>query len=105
MDSNKESDSVPDFTFPDDGGRPHIEKSSSPPKFRPNDQVELYDSKLNEWTGPYFVSQHELKYTLDNGQQEERRQYKLCNDQQEEVNDGNWVGENDLRLYDPFEDR
>ncbi|KAL7800906.1 hypothetical protein V8C43DRAFT_326095 [Trichoderma afarasin] len=91
MDSTKESISVPEFTFPDDGGRPIIRKSSSPPKFRPNDQVLLYNSKCKEWTGPYLVSY------VDN------RQYKLCNEQQQEVNDGKLVEEAALKLFDPFE--
>ncbi|KAL6798174.1 hypothetical protein J3E68DRAFT_399173 [Trichoderma sp. SZMC 28012] len=92
MDSTKEPTSVPEFTFPDDGGRVLSTRSSHPPEFRLGDQVKLYDSELDEWTGPYLVSY------VDN------RRYKLCNDQQEEVNGGQWVEEAALRLFDPFEE-
>ncbi|KAL7954334.1 hypothetical protein V8C34DRAFT_294544 [Trichoderma compactum] len=70
---------------------PIIRKSSSPPQFRPNDQVLFYDSKRKEWLGPYLMSY------VDN------RQYKLCNEQQQEVNDGKLVEEAALKLFDPFE--
>ncbi|KAL6825567.1 hypothetical protein J3E69DRAFT_272018 [Trichoderma sp. SZMC 28015] len=91
MDSTKEPISVPEYTFPDDGGRPIIRKSSSPPKFRPNDQVLFYNTKRKEWTGPYLVCYHE------------NRQYKLGNEQQQEVNGGKLVEEAVLKLFDPFE--
>ncbi|KAL7919053.1 hypothetical protein ACQKWADRAFT_213792 [Trichoderma austrokoningii] len=88
MDSTKEPITTPTFV---DGGRPIIKKSSNSPKFRPNDQVLFYDSNLKDWTGPFLVSH--LK----------DRQYKLCNEQQQEVNDGQWIEEATIKLFDPFE--
>lgn len=52
--------------------------------------VLFYDWKRKEWCGPFLVSDHKNK------------QYKLCTEQQQEVNDGQWVEEAALKLFDPF---
>jgi hypothetical protein len=59
------------------------------PKFRPNDEVMFFN--LGEWKGPYLVSD-----VVDG-------RYRLCDRQQTDVNNNQWVEESALKLFDPFE--